>query len=134
MFVKKIQIDFADFMVREDDILHAHIYENTHMDSHKARVLFELMEQNKYMEKHPMLISLERNVKITRDAMAFSVSNHSTKYSIAEAYVSPNPFHRFLSTIYLHFHEPDVPTKFFPTISGAIEWLNHYTLNQIETS
>jgi hypothetical protein len=126
MFVKKIQIDFADFMVREDDILHAHIYENTHMDSHKARVLFELMEQNKYMEKHPMLISLERNVKITRDAMAFSASNHSTKYSIAEAYVSPHPFHRFLSTIYLHLHQPEVPTKFFPAVSHAIEWLNQF--------
>lgn len=132
MVVKKIQLHFADFMVREDEILHAHIYENTHVDSHKARELFEVMEQHVFLEKHLMLISLERNVKITRDAMAFSASNHSTKYSIAEAYVSPHPFHRFLSTIYLHFHEPEVPTKFFPAISNAIEWLHQFNASQIK--
>lgn len=119
-------------MVREDHILHAHIYENTNMDSHKARVLFEVMEQHLFLEKHLMLISLERNVKIIRDAMAFSASNHSTKYSIAEAYVSQHPFHRFLSTIYLHFHEPEVPTKFFSAISNANEWLHDVKSHQIK--
>ncbi|CAN5539871.1 hypothetical protein BH10BAC1_BH10BAC1_14160 [soil metagenome] len=74
-------------------------------------------------EKHPILISFESYVTITKEAKEYSILIEPEQPFLAVAILVDNLAYQLMADFYFKFYKPKVAYKVFKSDEKAIEWL-----------
>lgn len=74
-------------------------------------------------EKHPILISFESYVTITKEAKEYSILIEPEQPFLAVAILVENLAYQLMADFYFKFYKPKVAYKVFKSEPKAIEWL-----------
>ncbi len=85
----------------------------------EKRALHELTKG----EKHPILISFEPFVTITKEAKEYSILVEPEQPFLAVAIVVQNLAYQLMADFYFKFYKPKVDYKVFKSETKAVDWL-----------
>jgi hypothetical protein len=80
-------------------------------------------------EKHPILISFESYVTITKEAKEYSVLIELDQPFLAVAILVENLAYQLMADFYFKFYKPKVAYKVFKSEEKALEWLKEMQRN-----
>ncbi len=80
-------------------------------------------------KKHPILISFESFVSITKEAKEYSILIEPEQPFLAVAIVVENLGYQLMADFYFKFYKPKIAYKVFKSEDRAIEWLKEMQKN-----
>ena len=105
-----------------------------YLHGHVIDVKEKILEKNALLEitkgvKHPVLISFESYVTITKEAKEYSILIESEQPFLAVAILVENFAYQLMADFYFKFYKPKVAYKVFKSQDKAIEWLEEMKKN-----
>lgn len=123
---EKITTRISNVQLREDDILQIEIKKD---ESFGVRDMWELIEAARIIgngRKFLNLVIVGAHTVPDEESRILSTSEEGSIYKIADAFVI-NSFPQILiANMYMKFHKPSVPTKFFKNTKDAERWLYQF--------
>jgi hypothetical protein len=95
----------------------------------------EKIEERKALQEitkgvnHPILISFESYVTITKEAKEYSILIEPEQPFLAVAIIVENLAYQLMADFYFKFYKPQIPYKVFKSESKAVEWLIEFRRN-----
>src|ERR1700752_255187 len=122
----KITTRISTVQLREDDILLINIRKD---ESFNVRDMWELIEAARQIgngRRFLNLIVVGAHTVPDEASRILSTSEEGSIYKIADAFVISSLIQLMVSNVYMKFHKPSVPTKFFKNVQDAENWLYQF--------
>jgi hypothetical protein len=105
-----------------------------YLRGHLIDVKEKILEKNALLKitkgvKHPILISFESYVTITKEAKEYSILVELEQPFLAVAILVENFAYQLMADFYFKFYKPKIAYKVFKSQDKAIEWLGEMKKN-----
>lgn len=122
----KITTRISTVQLREDGVLLIDIKKD---ESFNINDMWELIEAARKIgngRRFLNLIIVGAHTVPDEASRILSTSDEGSIYKIADAFVISSLLQVIVSNIYMKFHSPSVPTKFFKNVTDAENWLYQF--------
>ncbi|MBL0329360.1 MAG: hypothetical protein IPP64_08080 [Bacteroidetes bacterium] len=121
--VQTISLTSMNITLDTQGIVHVRYLEGQTIDVkekiEEKRALLEITKG----EKHPILISFDHFVTITKEAKEYSILIEPEQPFLAVAIIVDNLAYQLMADFYFKFYKPKVAYKVFKSYDKSIEWL-----------
>jgi hypothetical protein len=121
-----IELKCVILTLRDDGILHIHIRSRATMKIQDAHETLQAMKAIGGGNKFPVLIDAGEFASVDPEVRVFSASEEGNIYSLADAIAYHSFAQKLVSDFYISNNKPVIPTRSFPEIPEAIEWLRTF--------
>ncbi|MCE3294860.1 MAG: hypothetical protein K0R65_574 [Crocinitomicaceae bacterium] len=119
----KVKCDISEVTLLTEDILLIEIQPEKEFKLRDFNQLFEAAKQIGGGRKFYNLCIVGAHTLPSHKAREASTSKEGCIYKKADAFVIHSAAQKFVGNVYLKFHKPCVPTKFFTNREKAEKWL-----------
>ncbi len=124
--IARIDLDNASVCLRSDGILHMHITEELLLDLKSSEALVDASEKLCGDRKYPCLVTTEKFVTPSKEAIDYVAGKGRTYLNKADAFVLHSLPQKLIGNFYLKFKKPEVLTKMFSDEEKATFWLYNF--------
>lgn len=124
--MRTIRLKKTTVTLRSDGILHIHINGGKNMDLNDAVETLEAMMQIGKGKKYPVLIDAGEFASVDKEVRIFAASKEANLYTLADAIAYHSFAQKLIGKFYVANNKPVVPTRVFPDIEEAVEWLHTF--------
>lgn len=124
--MKTIKQPNATVKLLKEGIMHIHLNANSEITLNDAIEIIEGIGKISKGEKFPILIDAGEFCLIDKEVRLFCASEGGSLYSSAEAIAYNNIAQKLMSSFYINFNKPTVPTKNFSDKKAALKWLEAF--------
>jgi hypothetical protein len=124
----KIELDFCEIFLREDQILQINIFPHSFIGENEAKKMTDTSLKLTRNVMFPVMIVVGEFADFDKSSREYSADPEKEVASSATAYLLNNLGHIIIGNFYLKVNKPTKPVRLFENEQDAIKWLKNFVL------
>ena len=122
----KIELDFCEVFLREDQILQINIFPHSLIGENEAKKMTDASLKLTRNVMFPVMIVVGEFADFDKSSREYSADPEKEVGSSAKAYLLNNLGHIIIANFFLKVNKPVKPVRIFKNEQDAIKWLKNF--------